>query len=981
MSSGGSSIFGILMVIGILLFSIIEFWWIILIVVVVLFFSFLYSNSSKSAAKTYKNDLNVSSMHRDVNEGQKGFVRNESAIPVENSDLETIVNRRVGLAYNKSEVINGTKKVDKLILKTPNADDICNDSIQIQIKNEYEVCHDVSCNVTEKTTSDISISPGSQNGIVPIVAWPNIYVFSKDDLRNATLEQKVFYEYFKSQFLASHYIDLVGNINYAFILMFDLVDMFDSKEDRPMLENFFHILAVQYPKTADYTQKALLKFDEKILAQETIKNLDNIAKSSQNKARWISFNEEVIVSELRLKRGGFYLGGFLSVPKCNVSYRYDRSYKEDATLKYLCPVINPDLEVEDVDDLMMPFNSYSTLSKGMRYKYLKFLSGDISFLDVDNSLLYLYLIGLEYRMFVDKETKSNDKKDILKYLVKIYNERSHCDTKYYENGYISKLIDRGALLLCIKDPTELLGELDIRHLYYYSNFLLNEFCLGEKQLSAEQIFEFAEKYYHITKRYPSGDKNKEAIKNSFIQKLVDSQASLSYHSSYFENPDYDTMESLGNDFYNEFFKPDISEVYYMIHHSSSNISHNILFSIQNAANAVDCDSAKHWELLNNNNGVHTAYADMNFASYIDPSNEQTLKNLASKINTFFDEDGYALVKVKDFVEWIQYPPRKEKGIFRNYALVIVEALRKMGYGIAPNPLVENDRLMLDGYCCLFKLEGDTYLSIDAVKGKTISKMACQISLSNKITMNDFHLLHEGLQIFGYESNTAKYEVAYAKQYSLSKQHFNNNIIRDIFTNDEAILVYKLLLRFTFNNGNVNSERVKTLKSYCIALGQNPEKIHSAIHEIITDCEFATVEKTTGAVMYSIPNPNDNIRTFSIDSNKLSIIQRQTTEAQKMLTDIFTGEQPQNSTTPVRQKYSGVPERQQQKVLMKLLVRLFEKEVWDLTEVDELCNSNEQMTGFVLEKINDYSFEKVGDAVLSQNEDKIYVMLDYKEKLL
>ena len=40
-----------------------------------------------------------------------------------------------------------------------------------------------------------------------------------------------------------------------------------------------------------------------------------------------------------------------------------------------------------------------------------------------------------------------------------------------------------------------------------------------------------------------------------------------------------------------------------------------------------------------------------------------------------------------------------------------------------------------------------------------------------------------------------------------------------------------------------------------------------------------------------------------------------------------------------------------------------------------------MTGYVLEKINDLSYEKVDDAVVDQDGDQVFVTTDYKEQLI
>ncbi|MCZ2248809.1 MAG: hypothetical protein LC111_08640 [Bacteroidia bacterium] len=72
------------------------------------------------------------------------------------------------------------------------------------------------------------------------------------DKSGASVEQKKFYNIFKTSFLNGEYFDLEGNINYAFILLFDLLNEYDNHKDIAKLENQLKILGQCYPKTKSY---------------------------------------------------------------------------------------------------------------------------------------------------------------------------------------------------------------------------------------------------------------------------------------------------------------------------------------------------------------------------------------------------------------------------------------------------------------------------------------------------------------------------------------------------------------------------------------------------------------------------------------------------------------------------------------------------------------------------------------------------------
>ena len=65
----------------------------------------------------------------------------------------------------------------------------------------------------------------------------------------------------------------------------------------------------------------------------------------------------------------------------------------------------------------------------------------------------------------------------------------------------------------------------------------------------------------------------------------------------------------------------------------------------------------------------------------------------------------------------------------------------------------------------------------------------------------------------------------------------------------------------------------------------------------------------------------------------------------------------------------------------ILKLLFTKEIWERTEIEEICKNQGLILGAVLEEINDYSYEKVDDVLIEDDGEKIYISLNYKEQLI
>lgn len=130
--------------------------------------------------------------------------------------------------------------------------------------------------------TDNSYSVDSGNGLLKysngVPYWAHHYVYSCSEINEATNDQKKFYSIFKKSFLNGEYFDLEGNTNYAFILLFDLLDEYDISKDIYRLECQLKTLGQCYQKTKSYGASFLIKI------MEATGDSDGIARlKSENK--------------------------------------------------------------------------------------------------------------------------------------------------------------------------------------------------------------------------------------------------------------------------------------------------------------------------------------------------------------------------------------------------------------------------------------------------------------------------------------------------------------------------------------------------------------------------------------------------------------------------------------------------------------------------------------------------------------------------
>lgn len=112
--------------------------------------------------------------------------------------------------------------------------------------------------IIDITDESFSLSNNlSRNANVPYWGHQNVYSYS--EINSATNQQRVFYKTFRFNFINAIYTDLDGNNNYAFILLFDLLNEFDNHRNTIRLEKQLKDLRVYHPKTKSYCVSYLLK--------------------------------------------------------------------------------------------------------------------------------------------------------------------------------------------------------------------------------------------------------------------------------------------------------------------------------------------------------------------------------------------------------------------------------------------------------------------------------------------------------------------------------------------------------------------------------------------------------------------------------------------------------------------------------------------------------------------------------------------------
>lgn len=164
----------------------------------------------------------------------------------------------------------------------------------------------------------------SNNGMIKyninVPKWKHQYVYSYSEINGASSEQKFFYGIFKDKFLKDVFIDLEENTNYAFILLFDLLNEYDNHKDITKLEKQFKNLGEHYPKTKSYCSSFLMKKTSTIdFGLNPNENVDKIKKHQNKSSISENINLETLKKEEKETQNQLISGVIQSLKKDGVS--------------------------------------------------------------------------------------------------------------------------------------------------------------------------------------------------------------------------------------------------------------------------------------------------------------------------------------------------------------------------------------------------------------------------------------------------------------------------------------------------------------------------------------------------------------------------------------------------------------------------------------------------------------------------------------
>lgn len=685
-------------------------------------------------------------------------------------------------------------------------------------------------------------------------------------------------------------------------------------------------------------------------------------KAHHSQPIWIKYNERICIQGITTTIGSFYI----STAPCFI---YKESLLDNIDgFDMDCikiPSINPNLPIEVTKKIntIKTFQTYDKLPNDGKYAYLLLLNGSPTIASRSKHIFNHYIAGLFVRMFIDPETTNEDRIGIVKSLMEIQKltskfDRQICDfislsiQKYLTSENLSFIPQS-----FINTSKIVLNNYINNSINNFSNFNINELArltletfecdlmfqdsfAQELNQNLKQIYQTA----HVTK---NKNKNKNDSYYSFDAILLlkpSRHINFKVLTTSWSNEAIIFIKEL-KVFYDKFYKENFK------------------------------DLNEYLQLKNFNNG------DFLGAKLFLPYSKQTTNNpVYFFINSFeklFSKEEYFFIKPNIlFNNLLGFNAHISEIFRREYGNLILKRLCELGILIYPNRIEHLTTLDKDFVLSKAPLEGYLEIESNTLKNiityiKTVIFIIQEdgiydgdteklIGFIRSYTTNDYQLKY-CISIFWHSHKTTQYLKPHLeKELSILPTQFRKEVLDNIKS-------------FALTNNELNYERIDQIERVLLCMGENWKNFKKELEcSIQIKSNYYSIPKKKKLFSNNNKTTKEREKTIiTLDLERITFFEEQTKESQQILSEIFNNKDEDTTTSTIKNDSS----------ISEILSIIMSKRTWERVELEKLSSKHNFILNSMLEQINDYSYEKINEIVIDDDNDKIYVNTEYKDQLL
>lgn len=658
---------------------------------------------------------------------------------------------------------------------------------------------------------------------------------------------------------------------------------------------------------------------------------------------WISTPYDLEIQGCKIKRGFFYLGEALPVYK---KKRLCENPGRKQNIHYIQePVISSNLEISTVTSRRKTFTSYATMCPYQRFQYLRWLSGETDVNETPQSYICYYLWIISIRLFCDDDCNVVEADSISKYLDSILEERLiKCKNRRDPIIYNIDLIQS---YICMKFQPERLEEYT-RFAHVRLKMIIDKIELSSP-IDATKAYDICSEFFHVGKSVSLSDYN--TIKTWWEGSYSHYNSVLKQHPSYTQNVQF-PLNALGGN--TPFSPPKVHLNTLIIKHPRAAIE---CLSKLHYVNGIFMATYRSIKAIEAAKKIKAKIApkEVSIPKPSSPNNAIISTFADSAVNTTPEGVRYLQSQLQSEMQFLSIGKlmealdcEKYNQLIKTHKLkAIYQGMLAEGLGMAPTPTCMSNGFHMDDEVVIFRRGVNDKYEPDYL----------------------FDFIDVFLKLAAYISQgiTTEREHAFIWDFIKSKDKREGNQKQ----------LYACFLWYIRNIRNINAEIKQSVNNDLNSKGRESVAKH-LIEYVESDLDtMFTKEHLLPNVLpilttkhFSISDAKRNEAMATIDLNKLGKIKQDTQVAQSFLSDIFIEDE-----EPV------VTEKSNDFEYADILAEILSKDSWNRTELSNLSKKRGLILGSLLEKINDYSYSKVDDAIIEDNGDMLYVNVEYKKELL
>ena len=310
----------------------------------------------------------------------------------------------------------------------------------------------------------------------------------------------------------------------------------------------------------------------------------------------------------------------------------------------------------------------------------------------------------------------------------------------------------------------------------------------------------------------------------------------------------------------------------------------------------------------------------------------------------------------------------------------VQLLNKLGFGVAPDKAYHDETISAFESFVLFKKSEqiDFEISNDYHNAKGIISLATPVlkgDIKEDDSINPQKAAKAVMQILHDAFSLSEVQKDSLHAYALWKLTNNSSTIK-LKPKKEYFKTFKgsndaiasLVTGVAFYDGMISKERIAKAEKVYSYMSWDKASLSSIIHNLQT----------------SNPTHGNKKSGAGLDFEKLKRYESETKKAGHILSNVFSSDEDEPATPAVEVKASEtVAKTDLREPSIKgldvahgeLYEKLISKDEWAVSEVEAMCQSLNLMMSAAIEKINDWSFDLIDDAVMEQDDGLIIVDQD------